>query len=296
MTRKGREFELLIERLEKIALPEGAKISSPGFINDRITGEQREVDILIEHKIGSFEIKIVIECRNRTSVQDTTWIEQIYTKLHDINIHKAIAVSTSSFTQPAIEKAKFYNIETRTFKEINSKLIESWWAIENIKVYSRQFNIISAIVASENQILCEEIIKNKTVTTKFIYTADKQIISLNDIFYSLIDKIDDFDNLIPNGTSIKKSIVANYINPDDRFTLKENSTEIGITQITFEVELRLILQNAPISKVSKYGNEGEDISHIIEFNNLPIDFIDSFEFVKNPNGSLNLFIKNKINK
>ena len=44
MARKGREFELLIKRLETILFPKNAIINSPDFIFDKITKQKREVD------------------------------------------------------------------------------------------------------------------------------------------------------------------------------------------------------------------------------------------------------------
>lgn len=53
----------------------------------------------------------MVECRNRKNVQDVTWVEQVVTKRNDLNIDRAIMVTTSSFTEPAKIKAKHYGIE-----------------------------------------------------------------------------------------------------------------------------------------------------------------------------------------
>ena len=298
MSRKGREFELLIEKLEKIVLPAGAKIFSPGYLKDRITGEQREVDILIEHKVGTSNIKIAIECRDRISNQDTTWIEQIHTKLNDINIDKAIVVSSSQFTQPAIEKAKFYNIETRTYEEINAKLIESWWHVEHINMITKHFKIVLAMFKSDNPEFQEmhniEIQNEKTVATKFIIRkTDKQSFTMNEVFQRFSDKIDDWENLIPNEPPIRKTIVAHYTNPEERFEIKTNDISISITEIIFEVELCLIMRKVPVSRVLKYGDNENAISHVIEFDNMPIVGNPVLQFIRNSDGSINLSARNK---
>lgn len=298
MSRKGREFELLIEKLEKIVLPAGAKISSPGYLKDRITGEQREVDILIEHRVGTSNIKIAIECRDRTSSQDTTWIEQIHTKLNDINIDKAIVVSSSQFTQPAIEKAKHYNIETRTYGEIDAKLIESWWHVEHINMITKHFKIVLAMFKSDNpefqEMLNMEILNGKTVATKFIFRkTDKQLFTMNEVFQGFSDKIDDWENLIPNEPPTRRTIVAHYTNPEERFEIKTNDILISITEIIFEVELCLIMRKVPVSRVLKYGDSENAISHIIEFDDMPIVGNPVLQFIRNSDGSINLSARNK---
>ena len=291
MSRKGREFELLIGKLEGIVLPEGAKITSPGFIKDRITGQLREVDILIEHNVGTSNIKIVIECRDRTSIQDTQWIEQIHTKLNDINIHKAIVVSSSRFTQPAIEKAKFYNIETRTYEEITTDFIKSWWSIEQIRVISNGFTVISAIFDVDNpqiiERLNEEVFKGKTPEMKFINsTVDDQIFSLNDIFIWCSKEIDDWDSLLPDGPPIKKNFIAHFNNPGDRFEININDLKTGITRIAFYVELRIISKFIPVSRVSQYGDSEKVITNVIEFDGMPVAGNPVLQFIRNSDGSL----------
>lgn len=71
---KWREFEKLTALIEQHLGPQGAIVRSPDYITDKITGEQREVDASVRYQVGSVPILITIECRDRTSVQDVTWI------------------------------------------------------------------------------------------------------------------------------------------------------------------------------------------------------------------------------
>jgi hypothetical protein len=190
MLRQGRELELLIEKLEKTVLPKGAKITSPGFIPDRITGVLREVDILIEHKVGTSQIRIIIECRDRNSIQDVTWIEQIHTKVNDIRANKVIAVSSSEYTQPAKEKAQFYGIETRIYSEINHDIIKEWWKVEYLDLRKKQFNIVSTHIDLIGSKSLDKLIPKKKTDDKFINRiTDGKAFSLNDIFLGLSVKL-----------------------------------------------------------------------------------------------------------
>lgn len=294
MSRQGREFELLIEKIEKIVLPEGASISSPGFIKDRITGEQREVDILIEHNVGTFHIVIVIECRNRASIQDTTWIEQIHSKLNDIKVNKAIAVSTSAFSKPAIEKAKFYNIETRTYKEINTEFIKSWWRVNDIKMFTRQFNILGVTMQGDNCEVESDFFNGKNVETKFINrTTDERLFSVNDIFSGICKKISDWDVLVPNGASIRKTIIVEFTNTQDGFFITQNESKINLEKMFFDVELSLVIKNIPLSRAVKYESGEKEISSVVEFDDFPIGENLTLQFIKNADGSISLSARKK---
>ena len=66
----------IVASIEAIAEPHGVEVISPAFLTDVNTGTQREVDVLIKHKVGLSSVKIVMECRLHKRPQDIQWIEQ----------------------------------------------------------------------------------------------------------------------------------------------------------------------------------------------------------------------------
>ena len=120
MARKGRETELLIKKLEEIYFDKSFVVKSPDHIYDKVAECDREVDVSISGSVGTHDILIVFECRNRKTIQDMTWIEQIHSKTKDIGANKVIAVSTSGFTPRAKMKATSYGIELRMIEDIDN--------------------------------------------------------------------------------------------------------------------------------------------------------------------------------
>lgn len=118
MCNDWREFEKLVARIERALAPRGAIVKSPDRVRDLYTGSLREVDASIRYKIGTTPILITVECRKRDSVQDDTWMEQLATKKHKIGAAKTIAVSSSGFTAPATETARYLGIEVRRIRKI----------------------------------------------------------------------------------------------------------------------------------------------------------------------------------
>lgn len=118
MARKGRDLEKLIANLEQSLAPKGAIINSPDFFEDIETGGQREVDVSIRYTVGSVPIIITVECRDRKSTDDCTWIEQLAQKQRSICVSRTVAVSSSGFSKPALNKAVKLGIETRTLKKL----------------------------------------------------------------------------------------------------------------------------------------------------------------------------------
>ena len=114
-----REFELLVSRIEAALAPAGAAIQSPDHILDRVTGEKREVDASIRYRVGSADLLITVECRDRTRTEDVTWIEQLATKQRQIGAAHTIAVSSTGFSGPASKAARMHGISTRVIDEVS---------------------------------------------------------------------------------------------------------------------------------------------------------------------------------
>lgn len=120
MSSPWREFELLVARIEAALAPLGASVKSPDRIPDRISGNLREVDAAIRLPLGDASTLITIECRDRQTVEDNPWIEQLVTKRHSIGASKTIAVSSRGFSEPALRKAAYYGIEARVLRDIET--------------------------------------------------------------------------------------------------------------------------------------------------------------------------------
>ena len=104
MSRKGRKFELEYKWLYELK-KEKFIVESPGFIQDKITGRKREIDVLLRYKdVNDVERRIGIECRDRNHVEDVTWIEQLKTKKEDCELDCIIATTTKTLNENAIKK------------------------------------------------------------------------------------------------------------------------------------------------------------------------------------------------
>lgn len=294
MARKGRDLEILIEKLEKAVLPVEAKIKSPGFVIDRVTGQNREVDIVIEYTIGTTPIKIAIECRDRHSTQDTTWIEQALGKLNDLNANKKILVSSSDFGEPAKVKAKFYGIETRSLNEVDKKLIESWCQIEYMDFNSNQFTIVGVTFKMDDSDFLNNFETTRNGKDKFIKSDEgDDLININSIFQAISEQIPDWKTMKPNEPPIRKHITVKYSNPNSRFYLEKDNKKSYITEIEFIADLRILEQKVPISKVSSYKDDSRTISEIIEFDGVPLQGHEVFQMIRNQDGSISISTRKK---
>lgn len=140
-TPEWRRFEQLAALIETHLGPKGAIVKSPDHIRDKTTGQPRQVDASIRYNVGSIPILITIECRDRTGEEDVTWIEQLIAKRESIGATATVAVSSSGFTHPALEKARLHNIETRLLREVSEQAISEWAQKIEIITISGRFGL-----------------------------------------------------------------------------------------------------------------------------------------------------------
>lgn len=123
--RQGRELELLVSKIKALKLPE-ATIQSPEYVPDVDTGESREIDVGIRIKTDNGEIFIAVECRDRTAKQDVQWVEQLISKKESVGADLLLAVSSSSFSYPAVVKAMKRGVALRDIKYFDPDELHLW--------------------------------------------------------------------------------------------------------------------------------------------------------------------------
>jgi hypothetical protein len=126
MTIASREFEELVTRIEAAVAPIGAIVKSPDRIKPKHGRRAREIDASIRYKVGSAEVLVTVECRERSRQADVTWIEQLATKRSLIGASLTIAVSSRGFSDDAVAVAKQHDIQLRLIQEITNQEIIDW--------------------------------------------------------------------------------------------------------------------------------------------------------------------------
>ena len=141
MTRAGRPLELLVAILERACSPLGVSVESPAYVLGRKSGSLREVDVAISGRLGTADLLIIIECRDRTRVEDVRWIEELATKVRDVGAQKAIAVSSSGFSEGAAALAASEGVELRTMKALGVAEAFSWLGLTHLDVHAVRFGL-----------------------------------------------------------------------------------------------------------------------------------------------------------
>nr|WP_322523652.1 restriction endonuclease [Vibrio parahaemolyticus] len=120
MPRKGRVLELLVEAIEKNLGSGDFNITSPAYLEDRVTNQKREIDVLLTQGHGRHKFLTAFECKDLNRKVGVPELEAFHTKTKDLQINKAILVSSKGFANTALKKAKFYNIICLTLSELEA--------------------------------------------------------------------------------------------------------------------------------------------------------------------------------
>lgn len=264
MPREGRELELLIKRLEKGLLPEGAIIKSPHYLKDKITGQPREVDATVSYKLGTKKILIGFECRDRSNKEDSTWIEQIKGKHDDLETDIVIAVSSEQFTKPALTKAEHYGISTRIIENISKEDLNSWIS-PNFQI--NQKKLIAQITYVMIHHKLKENVKEGEQTIEYHkkrFRCDGQNCSLWEIMNFGLKQNAKYDE-IPEDDSeyeIEYSVDFESMNIPT-ILIKEN--EQPIKKIDFKVRLNYQLTPREMKRVIRYSENDDTVYEGFEY-------------------------------
>lgn len=120
--KKFKEFELLTKKIYE-------KLGDYSIQHDvKLPGKDgnRQIDILIEGSIGPSSIRMIVECKDYKGKLNVTKVDELHSKMQDVNANVAVLVSAKGFSGTAIRKAKRLGIKLCTAHEA----LSDNWAIK----------------------------------------------------------------------------------------------------------------------------------------------------------------------
>lgn len=274
----GKILESFIRQIEEILLPEEFKISS----NEKVYNDEgiqiAEFDIEIEGKVGSTNLKWLIECRDRPAqgAAPGSWIEQLVGRRDRFNFNKVIAVSTTGFAEGAISYAKESDIEIRTVTESNLYQINDWFLIEKMTLLKRGGKLNNATLlidpneSEDIRTALKEKLKNQGMSAQILRsTENPNTTNVITAFQSAINSIDGlYDPLIPQGGTQPINLRVAYPKEESHYFVETSEGNVRIKEILFHGEISVKKEEVPIAAVKNYHNlsGNENIATTANFN------------------------------
>lgn len=116
MPKRTNEFQQLIHAIHRLLEP-SARVTESMYLQDKSTGDQREVDVVVETETGGRKWLTSIECRDRGRLADVSWVESMLGKHRDLPTDDLILISHNGFTPQALRKAMHYQVRALSLTE-----------------------------------------------------------------------------------------------------------------------------------------------------------------------------------
>jgi hypothetical protein len=89
------------------------------MLTNRLTGEQREVDVVLRAKVAGHETVIAVEATSGSSPVTAPWVESMVGRHANLPTDRLVLVSESGFTKQARKLAEAENVATITPEDIS---------------------------------------------------------------------------------------------------------------------------------------------------------------------------------
>ncbi len=265
MNNNGKYLERLVSQVEKYFLQENFEVKT----NERVFNEDgipiAEFDIEIRGKLGTTEIKWLIECRDRPSQgpAPVSWIEQLVGRKSRFNFNKVTAVSSTGFAKGVKEFADNEDVELRTVKELSLEDIKSWCGLSEMILFKDSGGLYHV-----------DIFINKS-TDKKILNEVKPLFDLHpdqNILFNEKDKkynrpIDLFQSVVNKNKHLYENIIIGERKPINMqlditdeypFFIKTKFGEARIDALLCNGYIIRTEERVPIDKIVEYSNDGKE--------------------------------------
>jgi hypothetical protein len=75
-----------------------AEVQHDVRLEGRQSGVKRQIDVLVQEKIGQYEIKIIVDCEDHKTPVDVKGVEEFDGLLKDVGAQRGVLVCPSGFT------------------------------------------------------------------------------------------------------------------------------------------------------------------------------------------------------
>ncbi|MBD8084488.1 restriction endonuclease [Chryseobacterium caseinilyticum] len=297
--KKGREYELLVERMYR-SLEPNAIITHDDHIYDDRAKISRQIDVSIKYQFAGADHLIIVQAKDYKHNANISVVDQFQKVIEDTNANKGILICSKGFSAAALNKAKSYGIECLT---VHSALKKNWEVLlkiptqkiihdfkldhsamvrvvkgQKVSVLPDTFSYDKINIIGITDIIMQEII-NKV---GWKYLVEKKYHSLDfkklKIFHAIADEMKPIHSGFIKMEYLKSSRTKFYVEPTDYIFSKDfiNSKEKIHNLTLSEEDLFNILENDFIHDKSIKDNsmidvtvfrfnDGEMIKYLIEF-------------------------------
>lgn len=241
MPQRTNTFQRLVT-LMTATLAGRAQVTESAMLVDRVSGERREVDILVTAIAGGYTVQLGIEVVSWSRPADTPWVEKMRAKHENLPIDKLILISKSGFSKPALCKAEFYGIEALTLEEASEAdwpLIATLTTTGVFEVMTISFDTVGVLQQDGGP---QELIPIPLTAS---FPTLQGLMTIGQFVYSILDKQDVRDILRENVFSDQPhDFWFRYTHPNGLWRYEEEGKAGQFTEL--RVGLKVLNSASPV--------------------------------------------------
>lgn len=265
----------MVERLETVLAGSPVEVQSPEYIEGRNSGVRREVDVSLRGTVGSSPIFVMVECRDRESVQGVDWLEQVETKRDDVGADKAVVVSSGGFAGSVREYAQALGIEVRELSEVTAPNVFGWMGFEALDVTESHADIkaVSFQLASDSgEVTGVPAEVERTLTDSgmagsakvFRRKADGLPVSIADIWMALPKDVQRGRQEL-SAERREVGLNLNFRDLDQRYQIETNEGWRDIGRMEMVADVWADFKSIPVDKMFEYVDENGALAQSVQF-------------------------------
>lgn len=101
----SRELEILVAKIQQQLAPD-AEVLHDVRLPGRHSERDRQIDVLVKQRIGQYELKIVLDCKDYAKPVDVKGVEEFHGLMEDVGAHKGALVCPKGFSAAAKTRAQ----------------------------------------------------------------------------------------------------------------------------------------------------------------------------------------------
>jgi hypothetical protein len=266
MSGVGGDLEDLVALIERLHLPSGLEVTTNEHIYDEHGIQIAEFDVQVKGKVGTTDIRWLIECRDRPSEGPApgSWIEQLIGRRDRFGFNKVTAVSTTGFAAGALKLARDKGIELREVRSLTAADVSGWLQAEHMPIVQPACRLFNAILYSENEPGERQRAFDETVTTHpnepiLWHVENQKHYTIKDAFRAaLSEKKDLFQQVEPDKPARQLTMHVRYPTDNHHFVVNTTFGPVRVREIEFHGELEVKTTEVPLSRLMEYGRSESD--------------------------------------
>lgn len=274
MAADGKRLENLVRYIEEQLLPPGFTIESNVRTDDESVGAG-EFDLIVSGRLGSLDVKWLIECRDRPSAgpAPSAWIQQLDGRRRLFGFDAVTAVSTTGFSSDALSAARHLRISTREVRDLKPEGFSHWLQVPFIVNRVRNAALLNAafLVAStttpEQQAALKDVVSAATGQTPLLKKRNGDMVTPVDAFLAALDMDESLRPTSDDDGQSRPVHIKAQFKAGKRFTIDTALGEIEVECIRFSGSVTNTETLSPIEDAVEYLDslERKDVSQVVTF-------------------------------